>query len=162
MEMISGAAFGGLKPSAAVSDTKEVSGIRQCGNETKAQDQSQPLQPVRDEYIHEEEHEASGRYWVDRDEEGKLKIHFDDPQKENMKSEGSEPDSKPEICRGSTDKVDREIEKLKKEREELEQKISSETDETKIKALESRLKQVENELRQKDNDTYRRQHTVFS
>lgn len=125
--MISGITSGGLKPSAAALDTKEVSEIRQREDEAKAQEQSQPQKPIRDEYI---------------------------------PSDKSEPDSKPEICRGSTDKVDREIEKLKKELEELKQKIGSETDETKIRQLESRLKQVEGELRQKDNDAYRRQHMV--
>lgn len=165
MEMIFGISAGRIESNEAVSDTEKVSKIRRDGEDIKAQDQSQPLKPVKDEYVPEEEQEPIGRYWMERDEEGKMKIHFDDPDKagaDKRKAESGEPEAKPEICRGSTDKVDREIEKLKKEQEELVQKISSETDETKIKELESRLAQVERELRQKDNDTYRRQHTVFS
>jgi len=71
-------------------------------------------------------------------------------------------DDKAESCTCNTDKVDREIEKLKKKQEELERQINSETDDTKVRELESKLAQVESELHQKDNDTYRRQHSTFS
>ena len=109
--------------------------------------------PVTDEYIPEEKQEPSGRYWLERDEDGNPKIRFDDPDR---------PEKSPETIRGSTDAVDREIENLKKEKQKLEQQLSRETDETARKDLERRLSQIENELRQKDNDAYRRQHTVFS
>ena len=152
---------------------------------------SQPAAPVMDEYIPEEKKEPIGRYWLENDENGKPKIHFDDPKRaedaEDIKN-GSSPakdknadsledskntgtpeenknagnDKKAETCTGNTDKVDREIEKLKKKQAELQKQLNSETDERKIKQLESQLAQVENELRQKDNDTYRRQHTQFS
>jgi len=69
---------------------------------------------------------------------------------------------KAEKCTGNTDKVDREIEKLKKTREALERQINLETDDAKIRELERKLAQVESELRQKDNDTYRRQHAAFN
>ena len=69
---------------------------------------------------------------------------------------------KPETCTANSDKVDREIERLKKKLAELEQQLNTETDERKIKQLESELAQVQNELRQKDNDAYRRQHTQFT
>ena len=60
---------------------------------------------------------------------------------------------------GNTDKVDREIEKLKERKKELEQQIRAAAgDEQKVQALEKELAQVENELRQKDNDAYRKQH----
>ena len=153
-----------------------------------------PLKPVMDEYVPEKPQEPSGRYWLGKDEDGKPKIYFDDPERaadaseepdelsgaENPKDELPDTDSpdkgreaggsgkkaanskKAEICRGSTDAVDREIEKLKKKREELERQINSETDDTKVKELERKLAQVESELRQKDNDTYRRQHSTFS
>lgn len=132
MEMISSITAGRLKPSAKITGTEEVALKRQ--SEEKTETQSRPLKPVRDEYLPEEKQDPNGCYRSTR----------------------------PEICRGSTDKVDREIEKLKKEQKELEQKLNSETDEMKIKELENRLNEVERELRQKDNDTYRRQHTVFS
>ena len=63
---------------------------------------------------------------------------------------------------GNTDKVDREIEKLKKQKQELTQQISRETDGSKVKALQKQLAQVERELSQKDNDTYRRQNAVYT
>lgn len=149
MEMNIAITAGRTEPYAAATGVEAVSAGQKDGEETKNQVPDQSLKPIRDEYIPEEEHDPGGRYWMDRDDEGKRRIYFDDP-------------NRPEICRGSTDKVDREIEKLKKEQKELEQKLSSETDETKRRELESRLEQVERKLRQKDNDTYRRQHTVFS
>ncbi len=82
-----------------------------------------------------------------------------------------------EVCVCNTDKVDREIEKLKEKKRELEQQIQSAFgDETpsgyhsmpsgdkverKIQELEKKLAQVEQELSQKDNDTYRKQHSEF-
>lgn len=65
-------------------------------------------------------------------------------------------------CTCNTDKVDREIEKLKKQKLELERQISRETDEAKAEDLKARLAQVEKELRQKDNDTYKRQHAAYT
>lgn len=142
----------------------------------------QPQKPVMDEYIPEEKREPSGRYWLGRDGEGQPKVFFDDPERAADASERPEnapaaeepgrdkgpagPErkggGKAEMCRGSTDAVDREIERLKKRREKLEQQIGGETDESKLKKLKQELAQVERELAQKDNDTYRRQHTVFS
>ena len=105
--------------------------------------QSRRLKPVMDEYVPEEPQEPSGRYWMGRDEDG--------PEGEKDKDE---------VWEGNSDKVDREIEKLKKKQQELEQRRNTETDEAKIKDLERQLAQVERELKQKDNDTYRRQHTT--
>ena len=93
------------------------------------------------------------------------KLHADAPEAE----EAEEPDQagqgakgserkKDEVWKSNTDKVDREIKKLKKKRQELEQRLNTETDEAKIKDLERQLSQAEQELRQKDNDAYRRQH----
>ena len=83
--------------------------------------------------------------------------------KEDEKADGpgKGPDKKVEKCTGNTDRVDREIEKLKKRRDELKKQIHSEKDGMKIKELEKKLSQVERELKQKDNDAYRRAHTVF-
>ncbi len=93
-----------------------------------------PARRTRDEYIPETKGDADSK---------------------RVKSEKSE---KSEMWRCSTDKVDREIEKLKKQKAELEGKLSMEKDERKIQELESQLSQVERELSQKDNDTYRKQH----
>lgn len=68
----------------------------------------------------------------------------------------------PETSTGNTDRVDREIERLRKEQAELKQRLRSEADPARARALEQRLAQVERELDRKDNDAYRRQHTVFT
>ena len=77
---------------------------------------------------------------------------------------GGDSQGKPvEKCVTNTDKVDREIKKLKEKKQQLEQQIQSASgDEKKIRELEKKLAQVENELRQKDNDTYRRQNASVS
>lgn len=150
-----------------------------------------PLAPSMDEYIPEEKREPSGRYWMGKDENGQRKIYFDSPEiaedgprqpeepPDVKKAEEEDPDmkepernqgakapkkkeEKEEVCAGNTDKVDREIERLKKEKQELEQRIDTETNESKIKDLERRLAQVERELREKDNDTYRKKHSTFT
>ena len=142
--------------------------------------QSRQLKPVMDEYVPEEPQEPSGRYWMGKDEDGQPKIYFDDPERaadaprqpedapeaEEPKQAGQgakgpdEKKDKGETWECNTDKVDREIEKLKKKQQELEQRLNTETDEAKIEDLERQLAQVERELKQKDNDTYRRQHTA--
>ncbi len=92
----------------------------------------------------------SGLYQLGQDENGNRKVFFDDPKKSEEK------------CVGNTDKVDREIKKLKEKQQWLEQQIRSATnDEQKVRELEKKLAQVESELRQKDNDTYRRQNSEF-
>ena len=102
-------------------------------SENEAQERRQ--KPVTDEYIPEEKPEPSGRY---------------------------SPGKNEKRCTCNTDKVDREIERLKKQKQELERKISRETDENKAEDLKAKLAQAEKELRQKDNDTYRRQHAVYT
>ncbi len=126
--------------------------------------QGSPIAPERDEYLPEEKREPYGRYWLGRDGEGQPKVYFDDPAPDKG-ADGPEKRAsgdKAESCTGNTDKVDREIEKLKKKQAELERQLGSETDDTKIRELEGKLAQVESELRQKDNDTYRRQQSTFS
>ena len=144
--------------------------------------QGHQLKPVMDEYVPEEPQEPSGRYWMGKDEDGQPKIYFDDPERAadapkqpEDAPEAEEPDSADQGAKGpegkrdkdetwecNTDKVDREIEKLKKKQQELEQRLNSETDEAKIKELEHQLAQVEQELKQKDNDTYRRQNAAYT
>ena len=145
----------------AVSAVKEQSKTQQSESAV----QSRPWKPAIDQYVPEEKQSPTGHYWPGKDEDGQPRIYFDDPE-QGRGADGTEreaTDSRAaEICRGSTDKVDREIEALKKEKEELKRRIDGETDAAKVKELEKELAQVERELRQKDNDTYRRQHTTFS
>lgn len=154
----------------------------------KPEEEERPLKPVIDEYVPEEKREPFGRYWMGRDEDGQPKIYFDDPERADApeKPEDASDEEKPdapeeekpeqdrsakgpkkkegkeERCVGNTDKVDREIEKLKKKKEELERRLNTEHDEAKIKDLGRQLAQVERELSQKDNDAYRRQHSTFT
>ena len=80
-----------------------------------------------------------------------------------LKAGGDSQEKPAEKCVANTDKVDREIEKLKEKKQQLEQQIQSASgDEKKIRELEKKLAQVENELSQKDNDTYRRQNASVS
>lgn len=113
--------------------------------------------PDTDQYIPEdtEEQESAGLYWIEKDQDGTPRVHFDQPDR-------PERPGQPERCTCNTDKVDREIEKLKEKQEALQQQIQSETDEIKRSELEQKLAQIESELHQKNNDTYRRQHAEFS
>ena len=63
------------------------------------------------------------------------------PSRDEYIPEKKSKDSEAERCVGNTDKVDREIEKLKKKKQELEQKLRTETDEAKAKNLKSKLAQ---------------------
>lgn len=73
------------------------------------------------------------------------------------------PAGKSEECTVNTDKVDREIEKLKEKKEQLLKQLQSASgDEEKMKELKRQLSGVENELNQKNNDTYRRQNAEVS
>lgn len=106
-----------------------------------------------DEYISSEEAvtKPSGLYRLEQDKDGNKKVFFDDPKKQAKK------------CTTDTDKVDKEIKKLKEKKQQLEQQIKSASgDKNKLRELEKKLAQVESELSQKDNDTYRRQNAVVS
>ncbi len=140
----------------------------------------------RDRYVPAEDKEAIGLYELYSDEKGALSVKFDKPESDKAdeaadekkadknaneadkadKSKASEDGGKDkkvksEKCTGNTDKVDREIERLKKKAEQLEMQLRSAED-GKAEEISRKLKQVESELARKDNDTYRRAHTVFS
>lgn len=144
----------------------------------------------QDEYISSEKSgkEPTGLYRIGQDDNGNRKIFFDDPNMDDRskggtdgkepKVSGNHPGKLVDRCVVNTDKVDREIKKLKEKKQQLEKQIQSasggemssgypampfgDKDERKIRNLEKQLVQVENELRQKDNDIYRRSHSVFS
>jgi len=127
--------------------------------------------PRMDEYIPEEPRTPIGLYRTETDENGEPRIIFDAPEDEDQRPEKAEKspqapeksrDGKEESCTVNTDKVDREIKRLKEKRDCLEREISmAEDDQDKRAGLEKQLAQVENELRMKDNDAYRRQHSEF-
>ena len=173
MQSISGINSGAAKPYVPIADVDEPKKVQRPEDETQLRHQK----PVMDEYVPEEKPEPSGRYWLGKDEDGKPKIYFDDPERaedapdapdasdldkgaEGPEKGGSDKDG--QSCTCNTDKVDREIEKLKKQKQELEQQINRETDKSKIEDLKAKLAQIEKELSQKDNDTYRRQHATYT
>lgn len=132
---------------------KQAARLAEKGKESKEADKEADVkgagrQPERrDEYI------PSGK----SDEKSAV------PQQEGQKVSGNSQGKQGESCTANTDKVDREIKKLKEKKQELEQQIRSASgDEEKTRELEKKLAQVEQELKRKDNDTYRRQNTVFS
>ena len=178
MMPISGVSTGAVQPLTTAEKMMGASKVQKPEEEAR----DRQLKPVMDEYIPEEPQEPSGRYWMGRDEDGQPKIFFDDPERAadapkqpEDAPEAEEPKQagqgakgpegkkdKEEVWEGNTDKVDREIEKLKKKQQELEQRLNTETDEAKIKDLEHQLAQVEQELKQKDSDTYRRQNAAYT
>ena len=186
MMPISGVNTGAVQP---LTTAEKVLGASKAQKPEK-ESQDRRLTPVMDEYVPKKPQEPSGCYWMGKDEDGQPKIYFDDPERaaeapkqpegalDTKKPDADAPEAeepnpadqgakgpegkkdKDEVWEGNTDKVDREIEKLKKKRQELVQRLNTETGEAKIKNLECQLAQVERELQQKDNDTYRRQHTT--
>ena len=160
-----------------VEKAKETQEAKKAAGEKSSGRLSEP----QDVYIHGEKsgEEPAGLYRIGKDEDGSRKIFFDDPDKADCADNKEDPKAdedgkKPKVngngqgkpaekCVGNTDKVDREIKKLKEKKQQLEQQIQSASgDERKIQELEKKLAQVENELSQKDNDTYRKQHSEFS
>ena len=176
MMPISGVNTGAVQPLITAEKVLGASKVQKPEEEA----QGRQLKPVMDEYIPEEPQEPSGRYWMGKDEDGQPKIYFDDPERAanapkqpEDTPEAEEPDpagqgakgpegKKDETWECNTDKVDREIEKLKKKQQDLEQRLGTETDEAKIKDLERQLSQVEQELKQKDSDTYRKQNAAYT
>lgn len=117
----------------------------------------------KDEYIPSENDEPIGLYSVSQDDEGNPKIDYDKPKRSESadgKPEKSD-EAESESCTANTDKVDREIERLKKRLTELEQRAKS-AEGKERERLERQIAVAKSELAQKDNDTYRRQHTMFS
>ena len=166
-----------VKEKQAAERAEKVKEAEKAAEEKNAGKLSEP----QDEYISSEKsgQKPTGLYRVGQDENGNRKIFFDDPKaghakEQDDRSEKSEDGKAPKVggdsqgkpaekCVTNTDKVDREIKKLKEKKQQLEQQIQSASgDEKKIRELEKKLAQVENELSQKDNDTYRRQNASVS
>lgn len=142
--------------------------VKRTSQEQRAEDKSEGVPIPKDEYISSEKSSSkpSGLYRLGQDENGNLKVMYDDP-KRAAKAKDVQPKEEPakqaEKCTTNTDNVDREIEKLKEEKKQLEQQIKAAAgDKEKAKVLEKKLAQIEGQLSQKDNDTYRRQNAVIS
>lgn len=166
MTPVSGTNMEAARSLAAAGKTREAQKAREPQDPSKEDGKLSP-KPRRDEYLPEEKQEPIGRYWLGKDEEGQPKVFMDDPQKARPASpagapEKDEPGKKTEICICDTDKVDREVEKLKKKQEELKQAVATETDPARAQEQQKKLGRIEHELGQKDNDAYRRQHASYT
>ena len=142
--------------------------VKRTSQEQRAEDKSEGVPILKDEYISSEKSgsKPSGLYRLRQDENGNLKVMYDDPKRAAKAKDvqpKEEPAKKAEKCTTNTDNVDREIEKLKEEKKQLEQQIKAAAgDKEKAKVLEKKLAQIEGQLSQKDNDTYRRKNAVIS
>ena len=142
--------------------------VKRTSQEQRAEDKCEGVPILKDEYISSEKSgsKPSGLYRLRQDENGNLKVMYDDPKRAAKAKDvqpKEEPAKKAEKCTTNTDNVDREIEKLKEEKKQLEQQIKAAAgDKEKAKVLEKKLAQIEGQLSQKDNDTYRRQNAVIS
>lgn len=142
-----------------------------------------PLRSDRDEYLPGGEPQPIGRYWPEQDAEGNRRVRTDGQlptgaaqsaqerpdeaspaaDREAAAPSGKAPQSAEEgRCTVNTDKVDREIKRLKEEKAQLEQQLQREQDTQKQRRLQQKLDQIETELQQKDNDVYRRRHAEYS
>ncbi|MBD5519621.1 MAG: hypothetical protein HDR03_00030 [Lachnospiraceae bacterium] len=145
---------------------------KETGKEEGAGNKCENIPVPKDEYISSEQSGSrpSGLYHMGKDENGNPKVVYDDPKKADgadekgqPKAGASSPEDDEEEVTANTDKVDREIKKLKEKKQQLEQQIKAVSgDEEKSKELKKKLSQVERELSQKDNDTYRRAHAVIT
>lgn len=145
---------------------------KEVGKAQGAETKSEGIPVPKDEYISSEQSGSrpSGLYHMGKDENGNPKVLYDDPKKDSDANKRGQPkvgtDSPEEDaknCTTNTDKVDREIEKLKEQKRQLKQQIKSASgEEEETRELEKKLAQVESELSQKDNDAYRRQHAMIT
>lgn len=112
-------------------EPQEPSGRYWIGKDEDGQPKIYFDDPERASDVSEERDELPGA------ENPKDELPDTDSPDKGMEADGPERKAahgkKAEICRGSTDAVDREIEKLKQKWEELERQINSETDDTKVK-----------------------------
>lgn len=150
---------------------------------------ARPLRPDRDTYTPgtpETQSQSTGRYWPVRDEAGRPAVRRDlpaparettpdtparpaaeeEPAAGEKPAEGEKPakeenPAEEERCTVNTDRVDREIKRLKEQKAALARQLQRTQDPARQQQLGQRLEQVEAELQQKDNDAYRRQHAEY-
>lgn len=116
-----------------------------------------------DTYEAQPPQQSAGVYQVTHDENGRRIIQVDEScetAQGQPKAKPQDESEKPNIVKTTvnTDKVDKEIEKLKQTQTQLEQKIAAAKEPKEKEKLEAQLAQVNAELKAKDNDTYRQQH----
>ena len=78
------------------------------------------------------------------------------------KAEGGEPTQKSKTATYNTDKIDREIKRLREQKQQFEKQLRSASDPQQAVMLQKQISRLEKELQQKDNDAYRREHAEKS
>ena len=81
-----------------------------------------------------------------------------DGNENEPRAEGDAPTQKSKTATYITDKVDREIKRLREQKQQFEKQLQSATDPQQAVMLQKQISRLDKELRQKDNDAYRREH----
>ena len=142
---------------------KHIAQLEQQKGQESRNTSSNDIKKRVDTYEAQPPQQSAGVYQVTHDENGRRIIQVDDScetAQGQPKAKPQDESEKPNIVKTTvnTDKVDKEIEKLKQTQTQLEQKIAAAKGPKEKEKLEAQLAQVNAELKAKDNDTYRQQH----
>ena len=142
---------------------KHIAQLEQQKGQESRNTSSNDIKKRVDTYEAQPPQQSAGVYQVTHDENGRRIIQVDEScetAQGQPKAKPQDESEKPNIVKTTvnTDKVDKEIEKLKQTQTQLEQKIAAAKEPKEKEKLEAQLAQVNAELKAKDNDTYRQQH----
>lgn len=142
---------------------KHIAQLEQQKGQESRNTSSNDIKKWVDTYEAQPPQQSAGVYQVTHDENGRRIIQVDEScetAQGQPKAKPQDESEKPNIVKTTvnTDKVDKEIEKLKQTQTQLEQKIAAAKEPKEKEKLEAQLAQVNAELKAKDNDTYRQQH----
>lgn len=142
---------------------KHIAQLEQQKGQESRNTSSNDIKKRVDTYEAQPPQQSAGVYQVTHDENGRRVIQVDEScetAQGQPKAKPQDESEKPNIVKTTvnTDKVDKEIEKLKQTQTQLEQKIAAAKGPKEKEKLEAQLAQVNAELKAKDNDTYRQQH----
>ena len=142
---------------------KHIAQLEQQKGQESRNTSSNDIKKRVDTYEAQPPQQSAGVYQVTHDENGRRIIQVDEScetAQGQPKAKPQDESEKPNIVKTTvnTDKVDKEIEKLKQTQTQLEQKIAAAKETKEKEKLEAQLAQVNAELKAKDNDTYRQQH----
>ncbi len=146
---------------------KQIARLEQQKGQESPNTSSDDIKKRVDTYEEQPPQQSAGVYQIAHDEKGRKIIQADkswETAQEQLKSKPQNESNKPDIVKTTlnTDKVDKEIEKLKQTQAQLEQKAAAAKEPKEKEKLEAQLAQVNAELKAKDNDTYRRQHVEIT
>ena len=142
---------------------KHIAQLEQQKGQESRNTSSNDIKKRVDTYEAQPPQQSAGVYQVTHDENGRRIIQVDkscETAQGQPKANPQDEREKPNIVKTTvnTDKVDKEIEKLKQTQTQLEQKVAAAKEPEEKEKLETQLVQVNAELKAKDNDTYRQQH----